>query len=177
MSKARWYVVHVYSGSEKRVAEGIREQIEKKGMQELIKEVLVPVEQVVEIKRGEKVTSEQNFFPGYVLVQMLMVDEAWHLVQNTPKVTGFLGAKGKPTPISKSEVSRLMNQVEERQAKPKHTLSFEIGEEVKVCDGPFTSFSGLVEEVDDEKERLKVSVSIFGRATPVDLNYTQVEKI
>ncbi|ARN85311.1 transcription termination/antitermination protein NusG [Candidatus Nucleicultrix amoebiphila] len=175
--KPRWYVVHVYSGSERRVAETIREQAEKKNLKEKILDVLVPVEEVIEIKKGEKLSSEKSFFPGYVLVHMVMSDETWHLIKSTAKVTGFLGGKGKPSPISESEVTRLLSQVQERQSKPKHTLRFEVGEQVRVSDGPFASFNGIVEDIDEEKERLKVSVSIFGRATPVDLDYTQVEKV
>lgn len=177
MQKARWYVVHVYSGSEKKVAEAINEQAEKKDLQDQILEVLVPMEEVVEIKRGAKVSSEKNFFPGYVLVKMVMSDETWHLVRNTPKVTMFLGGKGKPSPISEAEVKRILNQVEERHAKPTHAVYFSIGEQIRVSEGPFSSFSGVVEEIDFEKERLKVSVSIFGRPTPVDLDFGQVEKL
>lgn len=177
MSKPRWYVVHVYSGAEKRVAETILEQVEKKGLQDRILQALVPTEEVVEVKKGAKVTSERNFFPGYILVQMEMADDTWHLINNTQKVTGFLGGKGKPSVVSEREVKRIMSQVEEQHEKARSALVFEIGEQVRVCDGPFNSFTGLVEEVDGEKERLKVSVSIFGRSTPVDLEYSQVEKI
>ena len=177
MSKPRWYVVHVYSGSEKKVAESIREQAEKKNLKDKVLDVLVPIEQVIEVKRGEKVNSERQFFPGYILVQMEMTDESWHLVSSTSKVTGFLGGKGRPTPITQKEVDRLLSQMKDQEAKPKHAISFEIGEEVRVCDGPFSTFTGLVEDVDDEKERLKVSVSIFGRATPVELEFAQVEKV
>lgn len=174
---ARWYVVNVYSGFEKKVAETIHEQAKKKGLESRIEQILVPTEDVVEIKRGEKVTSEKQFFPGYVLVKMEMNDDIWHLVKNVPKVTDFLGAKGKPTPVSEAEVRKIMKQVEDGVGRPKSAASFEIGEQVRVCDGPFTSFSGIVEEVEPEKARLKVSVLIFGRATPVDLEFTQVEKI
>ncbi len=175
--KPRWYVVHVYSGSEKKVAEQILEQAEKKSLNDQILQVLVPIEEFVEIKKGTKVNSERNFFPGYVLVQMVLTDDSWHLVKNTQKVTGFLGGRGKPSPISESEVTRIMSQVEEKHAKPSHSISFEIGEQLRVCDGPFSSFAGLVEEIDIDKQRLKVSVSIFGRPTPVDLDFSQVEKM
>ncbi len=174
---ARWYVLHVYSGFEKKVATAIREQAEQKGFGDRFEEILVPTEEVVEVKRGAKVSSERKFFPGYVLIKMDLDDETWHLVKNTAKVTGFLGGRGRPSPISEAEAARIMRQVQEGIERPKPSITFEIGEQVRVSDGPFTSFNGVVEEVDEEKSRIKVAVSIFGRATPVELEYSQVEKV
>ena len=172
----RWYIVHAYSNFEHKVAESIREQAAIAGLQDSFEEILVPTEEVVEMRRGRRVNAERKFFPGYVLVRMDMSDEAYHLVKNTPKVTGFLGQQNRPSPISQSEVEQIVNQVQEGVERPKPSVIFEIGEQVRVCDGPFATFSGLVEEVDEEKARLKVAVSIFGRATPVELEYGQVEK-
>ena len=174
---SRWYVIHVYSGFEKKVATAIREQAEQKGLSERFEEILVPTEEVIEVKRGAKISSERKIFPGYVLIKMDLDDETWHLVKNTAKVTGFLGGRGKPLPISDAEAARIIHQMQEGVERPRPSITFEIGEQVRVSDGPFTSFNGVVEEVDEEKSRIKVAVSIFGRATPVELEYSQVEKV
>lgn len=173
----RWYIVTAYSNFEKRVAESIKEQADASGIADLFDQVLVPTEEVVEMRRGRRVTSERKFFPGYVMVRMDMTDEAFHLIKNTPKVTGFLGTESKPVPITDDEANRILHQVQEGIERPRSTITFEIGEQVRVADGPFASFNGSVEEVDEEKERLKVAVSIFGRATPVELEFGQVEKL
>jgi len=173
----KWYIVHAYSNFEKKVAESIREQARQQGLEENFSDILVPTEDVVEIRRGRKVNSERKFFPGYVLVKMEMTDEAYHLIKNTPKVTGFLGSGSKPMPVSEKEVQRIVGAIEEGVERPKPTIMFEIGEQVRVTDGPFASFNGSVEDVDEERSRLKVTVSIFGRATPVELEYSQVEKV
>lgn len=174
---ARWYVLHVYSGFEAKVAEAIRDKAQKQGIEDRIEDIMVPTEEVVEIKRGQKVNSERKVFPGYVLAKMDMSDQIWHLVKDTPKVTGFLGGGNKPVPISEKEAARLMVQLQEGIEKPRAAITFEIGEKVKVMEGPFASFEGMVEEIDEAKGRVKVSVSIFGRATPVELEFSQVEKI
>jgi len=173
----RWYIVHAYSNFERKVAESIKERAAAANLGDKFEEVLVPMEEVVEMRRGRKVSSERKFFPGYVLVKMDLSDETYHLIKNTPKVTGFLGTENKPIPITEAEAGRILQQVQEGVERPKPSVTFEIGEQVRVADGPFASFNGLVEEVDEERARLKVAVSIFGRATPVELEYGQVEKL
>ena len=173
----RWYIVHTYSNFEKKVAESIREQAKQRALSEQFEEIMVPLEKVVEVRRGRKVDTERKFFPGYVLVKMDLTDEVYHLIKNTPKVTGFLGTDKKPMPISESEAQRILQQVQEGIERPKPSVSFEVGEKVRVADGAFQSFEGIVEEVDEERSRVKVAVSIFGRPTPVELEFTQVEKV
>ena len=173
----RWYVVHAYSGFESKVAQSIRDQADREGLGADILEVLVPTEEVVEVKRGSKTKSERKFFPGYVLVKMVMTDRAWHLVKNTAKVTGFLGSGKRPSPISEAEARRIVDQTQDASERVRPSITFEVGENVRVSDGPFASFNGVVEDVDETRARLKVSVSIFGRSTPVDLEYGQVEKV
>ena len=177
MTTMRWYVVHAYSGQEKSIQAALIDRIKRSGMAEKFGEVLVPTEEVVEMKSGQKALSERRFFPGYILVQMEMTDETWHLVKSTPKVTGFIGGSAmRPTPISDKEVANILHQVQEGVEKPKPKVLFEPGESVRVKDGPFTDFHGTVEEVNYDKSKLRVSVSIFGRATPVELEFGQVEK-
>ena len=171
------YIVHAYSNFEKKVADAIREQARTQGLEDRFSDILVPTEDVVEIRRGRKINAERKFFPGYVLVKMELTDEAYHLIKNTPKVTGFLGSQNKPQPVSEREVARIIGAIEEGVERPKPTITFEIGETVRVTDGPFASFNGSVEQVDEDRARLRVTVSIFGRATPVELEYGQVEKV
>ena len=173
----KWYIVHAYSNFEKKVADAIREQARAQGLEDRFSDILVPTEDVVEVRRGRKVNAERKFFPGYVLVKMELTDEAYHLIKNTPKVTGFLGSQNKPQPVSEREVARIIGAIEEGVERPKPTITFEIGETVRVTDGPFASFNGSVEQVDEDRARLRVTVSIFGRATPVELEYGQVEKV
>ena len=172
---ARWYIVHAYSNFEKKVAESIEEKAKQKGLWDHFEKILVPTEKVVEVRRGRKVDAERKFFPGYVLVRANLTDEVFSLIKNTPKVTGFLG-DSKPVPITDSEAERILMQVQEGVERPKPSVTFEVGEQVRVSDGPFASFNGFVQEVDEERSRLKVEVSIFGRAVPVDLEFGQVEK-
>ena len=173
----RWYVVHAYSGMEKAVERNIKERIARSGMEDKFGRILVPMEEVVEIKNGQRRTTERKFFPGYVLVEMIMDDESWHLVKHTSKVTGFVGgAKNRPAPISEEEVMKIVNQMQEGSDKPRHKVEFVVGEMVRVKEGPFADFNGTVEEVNYEKSKLRVAVTIFGRSTPVELEFSQVEK-
>jgi transcription termination/antitermination protein NusG len=177
-SALRWYVVHAYSGMEKAVERNLRERIDRSGMQHKFGRILVPTEEVVELKNGKKSVSERRFFPGYVLVEMLMEDDTWHLVKHTSKVTGFVGgARNRPAPISEAEVMKIVNQMQEGVDKPRPKVLWQVGELVRVKDGPFTDFNGAVEEVNYEKSKVRVSVTIFGRATPVELDFAQVEKV
>lgn len=176
LGKFNWYVVHVYSGFEKKIAQQITEQAQAKGLSGYVEAVLVPTESTIDMKKGQRIVTESKFYPGYVLVRMVLTDDTWHLVKNTPKVTGFLGPKMHPSPISEDEAERIIRQATDRSVLRKLAPMFHIGETVRVSDGPFSSFTGLVEDVDSEKCRLKVSVSIFGRSTPVELEYNQVEK-
>ncbi len=174
---ARWYVIQVYSGFEQKIGDSIQEQAAKKGFANDIEEIMVPTQDVVELKRGQRVTTTKQVFPGYILIKMEMSDAAWHLIKNTDKVTGFLGGGRKPVPISQKEAEAMMNNLQDGSSATATMVTFDIGEELRVVDGPFASFNGLVEEIDEDKQRLKVSVSIFGRATPVELDYGQVEKV
>ncbi len=174
----QWYILQVYSGNEKKIEKELLAQVEKKGLKNNIEKILIPSEEVIEMKKGKKVNTERKFFPGYMMMRMKMDDEIWHIVRKLPKVYGFLGGKkGEPIPVSQTEIDSILSQMQDGLEKPKPSVSFEIGEQVRVSDGPFSSFNGMVEEVDEEKARLKVSVSIFGRSTPVNLDYSQVEKI
>lgn len=173
----RWYIVQAYSNFENKVAAAIMERVASAGLEEQFEEIVVPTEKVVEVRRGRKVDAERKFFPGYILAKVDLTDEAFHLIKNTPKVTGFLGSANKPMPIPDAEAMRILQQVQEGVERPKPSISFEIGEQVRVSDGPLASFSGHIEEVDEERARLKVAVSIFGRPTPVELEYNQVEKL
>lgn len=173
----RWYIVHAYTNFERKVADAIRERAKQAGLEHLFEDIVVPTEEVIEVRRGRKVPTERKFLPGYVLVKMELTDQAFLLIKNTPKVTGFLGAENKPVPISDEEAARILHQVREGVERPKPSVTFEVGEQVRVADGPFASFSGSVEEVDEERSRLKVAVSIFGRPTPVELEFGQVEKV
>jgi transcription termination/antitermination protein NusG len=174
----RWYVVHAYSGMEKAVERNLRERIDRSGLQDKFGRILVPMEEVVELKNGKKAVTERRFFPGYVLVEMEMADDTWHLVKHTSKVTGFVGgAKNRPSPISESEVAKIVTQMQEGVEKPRPKVEWEVGEMVRVKEGPFTDFNGAVEDVNYDKSKVRVSVTIFGRATPVELDFSQVEKV
>ena len=172
-----WYIVQAYSGFENKVAESIKDVMSKQLLKEKLGEILVPTQKVTEVKKGKRTQRQKKYFPGYVLVKLNLDKDIYHKIKNIQKVSGFLGPEGKPVPVSENEVKKIMNQITQTEANPSSVISFEIGEKVRVCDGPFASFNGLVEQIDEEKSRLKVSVSIFGRPTPVDLEYNQVEKI
>jgi transcriptional antiterminator NusG len=173
----KWYIVQAHSGAEKKVAEQIKEELEKKELTKQFGETLVPTQDVTEIKKGKRSVVKKKYFPGYILAKLDMTDDVYHLIKSIKKVSGFLGTQGKPSPISEDEVSKILGNMEESVANPSSSISFKIGEQVRVCDGPFASFNGSIEEIDEDKSRLKVSVSIFGRPTPVDLDYSQVEKV
>ncbi len=175
-NEKQWYIVHTYSGFEAKVKESLRQRAEMLGMTDVIEDVLIPTEEIVEVREGKKIRSARKFFPGYVLVKMTMSDEAWHVVRNTPKVTGFVGTGTKPVPLSDAEVDRIVKQISVSAEKPKPKLEFDIGETVRIVDGPFNNFTGQVEEVNEDRSTLKVMVTIFGRATPVELEFLQVEK-
>ena len=177
MSDARWYVLHAYSGYEKKVADSIIDQADKLGIKEHIEDISVPTQNIVEVKRGVRVNTERKIFPGYILIKMNLNDDTWHIIKTTPKLSGFLGNKGKPIPISNSEAKRISQQVIDGVEKTRPAIMYDVGEQVKVIDGPFASFNGEIEQIDEEKARLRVAVSIFGRSTPVDLDYSQVEKV
>ena len=176
MSQYRWYVLHAYSGYEKKVAESILDQANKLGIKEHIEDISVPTQNIVEVKRGVRVNTERKIFPGYILIKMNLNDDTWHIIKTTPKLSGFLGNKGKPIPISNAEAKRISEQVIDGAEKSRPAVMYDIGEQVKVIDGPFASFNGEIEQIDEDKARLRVAVSIFGRSTPVDLDYSQVEK-
>ena len=177
MSNARWYVLHAYSGYEKKVADSIIDQANKLGVKEQIEDISVPTQNIVEVKRGVRVNTERKIFPGYILIKMALNDDTWHIIKTTPKLSGFLGNKGKPIPISNAEAKRISQQVINGVEKTRPAIMYDVGEQVKVIDGPFASFNGEIEQIDEEKSRLRVAVSIFGRSTPVDLDYAQVEKV
>ena len=177
MSDCRWYVLHAYSGYEKKVADSINEQASKLGISDQIEEISVPTQNIVEVKRGVRVNSERKIFPGYILIKMALNEDTWHIIKNTPKLSGFLGTKGKPIPISNAEAQRISQQVIDGVEKTRPAVMYDVGEQVKVIDGPFASFNGEIEQIDEEKARLRVAVSIFGRSTPVELEYSQVEKV
>ncbi|PPR46874.1 MAG: hypothetical protein CFH19_00987 [Alphaproteobacteria bacterium MarineAlpha5_Bin9] len=176
IAENKWYVLHAYSGYEKKVADSIIEQSKKLGISEFIEEVSVPTQTIVEVKRGARVNTERKFFPGYILIKMLLNDDTLNIIKNTPKLSGFLGSKGKPTPITSAEAKRISEQVIDGEESPRPSIIYEVGEQVKVIDGPFASFNGQIEEIDEEKSKLRVAVSIFGRSTPVELDYKQIEK-
>ena len=177
MTVTRWYVLHAYSGYEKKVAESIMDQADKLGVKEFIEDISVPTQNIVEVKRGVRVNTERKIFPGYILIKMNLNDDTWHIIKTTPKLSGFLGNKGKPIPISNAEAKRISQQVVDGVEKTRPAIMYDVGEQVKVIDGPFASFNGEIEQIDEDKARLRVAVSIFGRSTPVDLDYSQVEKV